>query len=73
MDDTVPTHPQSPDFKQIDFFLLDYLKKREYNTISNSLDSLKANIKREFKEISKKILTSVFNEFLKRIEKVNVS
>lgn len=65
--------PRSPDLNPCDFFLWGYLKKRVYNPLPDSLDSLKANIVREFTNIPKKTLKSTFDEFYKRLEKLKIN
>ena len=60
--------PRSPDLNPCDFFLWGYLKQRVYNTMPQSLDSLKENITREFKNISKDTLKNTFDDFYKRLE-----
>jgi hypothetical protein len=62
--------PRSPDLNPCDFFLWGYLKDRVYDPMPESLDSLKSNIEREFKKISKDMLKSVFCEFSKRLDKI---
>lgn len=65
--------PRSPDLNPCDFFLWGYLKKRVYTPMPDSLDSLKANIVREFKNIPKKTLKSTFDDFYKRLEKLKIN
>jgi len=60
--------PRSPDLNPCDFFLWGYLKERVYNPMPQSLDSLKENITREFKNISKITLKNTFDDFYKRLE-----
>ena len=60
--------PRSPDLNPCDFFLWGYLKERVYNPIPDSLDTLKRNITREFKNISKDTLKNTFDDFYKRLE-----
>lgn len=60
--------PRSPDLNPCDFFLWGYLKARVYNPIPDSIDTLKINIEREFKKISKEKLKSVFDDFYKRLD-----
>jgi hypothetical protein len=49
-----------PDLNPCDFCLRGYLKARVYNPLPKSIEDLKANIKREFKKIPKKVLESTF-------------
>jgi hypothetical protein len=62
--------PRSPNLNPCDFFLWGYLKDRVYNPMPDSIDSLKANIEREFKNITKGMLKSVFDDFEKRLDLV---
>ena len=62
--------PRSPDLNPCDFFLWGYLKDRVYDPMPEPLDSLKSNIEREFKKISKDMLKPLFCEFSKRLDKI---
>ena len=65
--------PRSPDLNPCDFFLWGYLKQRVYTPMPYSLDSLKANIVREFKKIPKETIKSTFDDFYKRLEKLKTN
>lgn len=60
--------PRSSDLNPCDFFLWGHLKSVVYNPMPKTLDDLKANLEREIKKISKKILNSTFLNFQKRCE-----
>lgn len=58
--------PRSPDLNPCDFFLWGYLKSKVYYPLPKTLEDLKANIRREIKNINKNFLKSTFVNFEKR-------
>lgn len=59
--------PRSPDLNPCDFFLWGYLKDRVYKPMPQNLAELKNNIQKEFKNIPRDMLESVFENFIKRL------
>jgi len=58
--------PRSSDLNPFDYFLWGYLKGRVYSPLLKTLDDLKSNIDREIKNIYKKTLKTIFENFEKR-------
>ena len=61
---------RSPNINPCDFFLRGYLRVKIYSLLPNTLDELKANIKREVRSISPEVLVRVFENFRERLKKV---
>lgn len=57
-------------FEPMRFFLWGFLKAKVYNPLPKTLDDLKANIEREIKNITKKILEKIFLDFEERCKLV---
>lgn len=66
----LPHPPYSPDIAPSDFFLFGYLKRKLRDWAINSFEDLVFAISTEMIRISKEVLENVFNNWLKRLEKV---
>ncbi|XP_064469579.1 uncharacterized protein LOC135384303 [Ornithodoros turicata] len=66
---TMPWPARSPDLTPCDFFLWGYVKSKVYSGQVSSLQQLKARIENAIRSLDIEILTRVFVEYRKRLQK----